>query len=98
MGIILAGHIYIKKAKLKVKLISLADAVVIPATVALILGRFANFINSELLGYAVDVPWCVVFPAIDNLCRHPYQLYAALAHIIVLIIRNIQLGILACRV
>ena len=39
------------------------------------LGRIGNFINAELWGRATDVPWAVVFPNVDNLPRHPSQLY-----------------------
>lgn len=38
-------------------------------------GRIGNFINSELWGKVTAVPWGVVFPEVDNLPRHPSQLY-----------------------
>jgi phosphatidylglycerol:prolipoprotein diacylglycerol transferase len=38
-------------------------------------GRLGNFINGELWGRATDVSWAVVFPAVDELPRHPSQLY-----------------------
>ena len=38
-------------------------------------GRLGNFINGELVGRATDVPWAMVFPQVDNLPRHPSQLY-----------------------
>ena len=38
-------------------------------------GRIGNFINGELWGRATDVPWAMVFPNVDNLPRHPSQLY-----------------------
>lgn len=38
-------------------------------------GRLGNFINSELPGRATDVPWAMVFPNVDNIPRHPSQLY-----------------------
>ena len=38
-------------------------------------GRIGNFINAELWGRPTDVPWAMVFPDIDNLPRHPSQLY-----------------------
>jgi len=50
---------------------------VLPAALTLGLGRLANFINGELWGTPADVPWCVVFPAADELCRHPSQIYEA---------------------
>jgi len=38
-------------------------------------GRIGNFINAELWGRPTDVPWAMIFPNIDNLARHPSQLY-----------------------
>lgn len=38
-------------------------------------GRIGNFINGELWGRPADVPWAMVFPAVDSLPRHPSQLY-----------------------
>jgi phosphatidylglycerol:prolipoprotein diacylglycerol transferase len=38
-------------------------------------GRIGNFINAELWGRHTDVPWGMVFPYVDDLPRHPSQLY-----------------------
>ncbi len=38
-------------------------------------GRLGNFINGELWGRPSDVPWAMVFPQVDQLARHPSQLY-----------------------
>ncbi len=38
-------------------------------------GRIGNFINAELWGRPTDVAWAVVFPNVDDLPRHPSQLY-----------------------
>ena len=43
----------------------------------LIIGRLANFINSEHWGRPTDVPWAMVFPNGGPLPRHPSQLYEA---------------------
>ena len=37
----------------------------------------ANFINSELYGIETKVPWAVKFIRVDDLYRHPSQLYEA---------------------
>jgi len=43
-------------------------------------GRIGNFINGELVGRVADpdLPWAMVFPFVDQLPRHPSQLYQAL--------------------
>ena len=38
-------------------------------------GRIGNFINGELWGRPTNAPWGMVFPNVDNLPRHPSQLY-----------------------
>ena len=38
-------------------------------------GRIGNFINGELWGRTTDVPWAMIFPRVDDLPRHPSQLY-----------------------
>ncbi len=72
---------------------SYLDIVSIVAPIGIFFGRISNFINSELYGKVTDVPWGVKFIQIDNLNRHPSQLYEALFEgiilfIIVLVFRN----------
>ncbi len=38
-------------------------------------GRLGNFIGGELWGRPTDLPWGMIFPHVDNLARHPSQLY-----------------------
>lgn len=42
-------------------------------------GRIGNFINGELWGRPADpsLPWAMIFPQVDDLPRHPSQLYQA---------------------
>ena len=53
------------------------DLVALSAPIGIFFGRIANFINSELYGRATDLPWSVTFVLIDNIKRHPSQLYEA---------------------
>lgn len=54
------------------------------------LGRIGNFINGELWGRTTDVPWAMIFPHVDNLPRHPSQLYqAVLEGLLLFIILNL---------
>ncbi len=53
------------------------DVVALVAPIGIFFGRIANFINSELYGSITTVPWAVKFVKIDNLYRHPSQLYEA---------------------
>ncbi len=83
---LIAGTAYYCKIKKK-DWWKIADVAAIPAIIGLVFGRIANFVNSELVGrVAENIPWCVQFLRypVDNLCRHPYQLYASFSHIILL--------------
>ncbi|RME77477.1 prolipoprotein diacylglyceryl transferase [Candidatus Woesearchaeota archaeon] len=80
-GISIAAAIMLKRWKLS--FYKIADIVVLPVTATLVLGRLANFVNGELWGRVTDVSWCVVFPSVSG-CRHPYQLYAAGSHLLLL--------------
>jgi phosphatidylglycerol:prolipoprotein diacylglycerol transferase len=42
-------------------------------------GRIGNFINAELWGRPADptLPWAMIFPNVDQVPRHPSQLYQA---------------------
>jgi phosphatidylglycerol:prolipoprotein diacylglycerol transferase len=62
-----------------IPILSLGDITTAVAPIGLLLGRIANFINSELWGRPADagVPWAVVFPNGGQLPRHPSQLYEA---------------------
>jgi len=46
--------------------------------------RIGNFFNSEILGLPTDKPWAIIFSRIDNLPRHPVQLYEAAAYFVIL--------------
>jgi phosphatidylglycerol:prolipoprotein diacylglycerol transferase len=42
--------------------------------------RLGNLFNSEILGLPSDLPWAIVFARIDDLPRHPAQLYESFAY------------------
>ena len=53
------------------------DVVSLVAPIGIFFGRIANFINSELYGKETTLPWGVKFEKIDEIYRHPSQLYEA---------------------
>jgi phosphatidylglycerol:prolipoprotein diacylglycerol transferase len=75
LGVILATLWYCHRNKLP--LLELGDLIATGAPIGLFFGRCANFINGELWGRPTDVPWGMIFPHVDNLPRHPSQLYEA---------------------
>lgn len=75
IGAIAALALYAKRYH--IPLVRLLDNAVIATTPGLFFGRIGNFINGELWGRPASVSWAVIFPAIDNVPRHPVQLYQA---------------------
>jgi len=75
IGVIFASMLFSNKHKTN-QFIFL-DLVALSAPIGIFFGRIANFINAELYGRATDVPWSVQFIVIDNIKRHPSQLYEA---------------------
>jgi len=82
IGVIIASKLFSNKHKTN-QFIFL-DLVALSAPIGIFFGRIANFINSELYGRATDVPWSVQFALIDNIKRHPSQLYEALLEGVIL--------------
>ena len=76
IGVIFASIFFAKKNNQNPFLY--LDIVALVAPVGLFFGRIANFINSELYGTITNMPWAVTFIQVDNLPRHPSQLYEAL--------------------
>lgn len=76
VGIIIISVFFAKKNSLE--FYKFTDLLSLITPIGLFLGRLANFINSELIGIPTNVPWSVIFIKIDNLPRHPSQIYEAL--------------------
>lgn len=43
--------------------------------------RMGNLFNSEIFGRPTALPWGFVFTSVDNVARHPSQLYEALSYL-----------------
>ena len=84
LGVILASILFSKSKNLDV--FEFLDVIAIVTPVGLFLGRIANFINSELYGKATEVIWSVKFLKVDEIYRHPSQLYEAFLEGIVLFV------------
>ena len=75
IGIIIGTFLYARKHKIKTLIF--LDIIACVSPIGIFLGRIANFINGELFGKTTSVYWGVIFPKIDNIARHPSQLYEA---------------------
>ena len=84
LGIIFATIIFCKKNNQNI--FYYLDLISLSAPIGIFLGRISNFINSELYGRETDIIWSVKFLQIDNLYRHPSQIYEAIFEGVVLFI------------
>ena len=72
--------------KREVTFLWLADRTVISISLAAAFIRIGNFFNSEIIGRPADVSWAFVFTRVDQIPRHPSQMYEALAYITIFLI------------
>ena len=82
VGIVVSTFIYSKKNN--VNAFIFLDLIALVAPIGIFLGRISNFINSELYGKESDIFWSVKFLAVDEIYRHPSQIYEAIFEGIVL--------------
>ncbi len=82
IGIIISSILFSKKNNENV--FKYLDIISIVSPIGIFFGRITNFINSELYGIETSVPWAVKFIQVDDLYRHPSQLYEAFLEGIVL--------------
>jgi prolipoprotein diacylglyceryl transferase len=82
VGILVALYIYVRKHPGR-SYLPLVDRVVVPTALGGALIRLGNFFNSELYGQVTDVPWAVIFARVDNLPRHPTQLYESFSYFVI---------------
>lgn len=84
IGILLAMWLYCRKTK--ESWLWLFDRMVVVVPFAALLIRFGNLMNSEIIGKTTDMPWAFIFHQIDELPRHPTQLYEAIFYLILFVL------------
>jgi len=94
VGILVALYIYAKKTPDQ-SYLWILDRIVIIVALGGGLIRVGNFFNSEILGAPTNSDWGVIFSHIDNIPRHPAQLYESLSYftlfaVLVLLYRKID--------
>ncbi|SMG25167.1 prolipoprotein diacylglyceryl transferase [Marivirga sericea] len=81
VGVIIALLIFARVEKISKMWILDTIALVIPLAAASI--RLGNLMNSEIIGSPTNVSWAFIFQSIDNIPRHPTQLYEALSYLLI---------------
>ena len=78
LGLMIALWLYCRNTKMKIW--HVLDDIAIATPIAACFIRLGNLMNSEIIGKPTDVPWAFIFEQVDNVPRHPGQLYEALAY------------------
>lgn len=81
LGLLIALYLYSRKTKHS--MIDTIDLIAVVAGLSFGFIRLGNFMNSEIIGNPTTLPWGVIFERVDNLPRHPAQLYEAISYFII---------------
>ncbi|MDD4915155.1 MAG: prolipoprotein diacylglyceryl transferase [Methylococcales bacterium] len=81
LGILLAVYLYTRRSG--DSYLWLLDRLSFPCTMSGSFIRIGNFFNSEILGTETTEPWGVIFARVDDLPRHPVQLYEAFCYALI---------------
>lgn len=76
VGILISAFLYARSEKMNFLWLMDRLSVVVPLSGMFI--RLGNLMNSEIIGTPTNVPWAFRFVQIDNVPRHPSQLYEAI--------------------
>lgn len=85
VGMLLALWLYTRRFSVP-SYLWLLDRIAIPAALGAALVRVANFLGSEIVGRPTSGTWGVIFDAVDQIPRHPVQLYEATAYLLIFIV------------
>ena len=80
LGLIIGLALYCHRAKMH--FVDVLDMIAVATPITACFIRLGNLMNSEIIGKPTDVPWAFVFEQVDNIPRHPAQLYEAIAYFI----------------
>lgn len=87
LGILIALYFYYRKTKHS--MIDTMDLIAVVAGVLFGFIRLGNFMNSEIIGMPTTKSWGVIFAQVDNVPRHPAQLYESISYFIIFAIMMI---------
>ena len=81
LGALIVLYLYVRKFKRD--FLWLLDQLMIAGAVLGGFIRLGNLLNSEIIGIPTNVPWAFVFTRIDQIPRHPAQLYEAIFYLLI---------------
>lgn len=84
LGVIISLWLYAKKYKFN--FLWLLDRMAMPTALFGFFVRIGNFMNSEIVGVESNSIFAIIFTKVDNLPRHPAQLYESIAYLFIFLI------------
>lgn len=81
LGALLALYFYCRK--FKKDYLRLVDRLMIAGAALGGFIRVGNLMNSEIIGMPTNLPWAFVFTGVDQIPRHPAQLYEAIFYFMI---------------
>lgn len=78
IGLVIMLLLYARKFSIPFMAVLDVIAIVLPLGGTFI--RLANLMNSEIIGTPSNLPWAFIFSQVDNVPRHPAQLYEAISY------------------
>lgn len=85
IGVIIALWIFSTRVSKK-SILWILDKVTVPTALAGCFIRLGNLMNSEIIGKPADVSWAFIFTRVDDVPRHPVQLYESICYLIIFFI------------
>ena len=84
IGIFIGTYLFARNTK--VAYLWILDRLTIVAALTGCCIRLGNLMNSEMIGVPTNVPWAFIFTSVDDLPRHPAQLYEAIYCLILFVL------------
>ena len=85
VGVLMAILLFVRQHP-ENRILWLLDRLAIPTALTACCIRLGNFMNSEIIGLPTGSDWGVIFERVDQLPRHPVQLYEAACYLLTFIV------------
>lgn len=85
LGVIVAIWLFSRKHP-EFSFLWILDRISVPVALVASFIRIGNLMNSEILGRPTDLPWAFVFKRVDQIPRHPAQLYESLSYFVLFVV------------
>ncbi|MEM1214328.1 MAG: prolipoprotein diacylglyceryl transferase [Bacteroidota bacterium] len=82
LGVMLGLWLFSKRVSKK-SILWILDKVAVPTALVGAMIRLGNLMNSEIIGKPTGTDWGFIFTRVDDVARHPAQLYESIAYLLI---------------